>query len=128
MPSEAVTPVIDMNSEIIIQGLRLHARHGVLPQERRVGNVFELDINLTFDASLAMESDNVDHTVNYARVIELVETQMAIPSDLLENAAMRIRKAICDEFPQITAGSIALYKIHPPLKAQMSRIGFTLKW
>ena len=117
-----------MQTSIIIEGLKIFARHGVLEQERRVGNSFELDIRLDFDASQAMESDMVDHTVNYARVIEIVSNTMAVPSNLLEHAAARIRRDICAEFPAITSGRIALYKIHPPLSAQLARTGFILNW
>lgn len=117
-----------MQTSIVIEGLRIFARHGVLEQERRVGNEFELDIRLDFDAAQAMDSDDVDHTVNYARVIDIVNARMARPANLLEHATALIRDAICNEFPQITSGRIALYKIHPPLSAQLARTGFILNW
>ena len=117
-----------MSESIVIEGLRIHARHGVLPQERRVGNVFEIDLRLDFDATAAMTTDRVESTVNYAEVVEVVEREMAVPSDLLEHVAGRIRTAICHHFPQITSGRLALYKIHPPMKAQLGRIGFIINW
>lgn len=65
---------------IEINGLEIHAGHGVLPQERMVGNTFRVDLCLDLDLSKAMDSDNVDDTVNYARVIGIVKQEMAIPS------------------------------------------------
>ena len=126
-PAVAVN-FVGMHSSIVIEGLRIFARHGVLEQERRVGNEFELDIRLDFDASRAMDSDDVNHTVNYARVIDIVNSAMANPANLLEHAAANIRNEILNEFPQITSGKIALYKIHPPLSAQLARTGFILNW
>lgn len=117
-----------MHTSIVIEGLRIFARHGVLDQERRVGNDFELDIRLFFDASEAMMSDDVAHTINYARVIDIIKSSMAEPSRLLEHATARIKQNLCAEFPAITSGSIALYKIHPPLSAQLGRTGFILNW
>lgn len=117
-----------MESTIVIEGLKVYARHGVLEQERLVGNTFEIDLRLCFDASAAMESDDVADTVNYARVVDIVNGCMAQPSRLLEHAAARIRKAVCDEFPKITSGRIALYKVHPPLSVQLARTGFILTW
>ncbi len=117
-----------METSIVIEGLKIFARHGVLEQERRVGNTFEVDLCLNFDATKAMASDAVGDTVNYARVIELVNEVMAVPSDLLEHVAARIRDAVCGGFPEITSGKIALYKIHPPLSVQLGRVGFVLKW
>lgn len=113
---------------ILIEGLRIHARHGVLPQERTVGNLFELDIRLYFNAHKAMESDLVEETVNYAKVIDLVKDVMEEPSALLEHVAGRIRQAVCSEFPVISGGSISIYKIHPPVNAELGRVGFQLQW
>ena len=41
-------------SSIVIDGLRIMARHGVWPQETTVGNMFEVSVRLDFDAAGAM--------------------------------------------------------------------------
>ena len=76
-------------SSIVIDGLRIMARHGVWPQETTVGNMFEVSVKLDFDAAGAMMADNFGLTVSYAEVIELIKQEMSVPSKLLENAVRR---------------------------------------
>lgn len=113
---------------ITIDGLRLFARHGVFEQEKAGGNVFELDIRLSFPCDGAMRSDTLENTVNYAEVVEIAKDEMAIPSRLLEHVVGRIRGAVLARFPQITSGRIALRKLRPPICAELSSVGFEYEW
>lgn len=118
----------ELTTYIDIDGLRLHARHGVFEQERAVGNEFAVTARLYFPCHDAMESDDLSHTVNYADVVDIIKREMDIPSKLIENVAARIRKAIVTAYPAITAGRITIAKLHPPIPAQMSRVAFTIEW
>ncbi len=68
-------------SSIVIDGLRIMARHGVWPQETTVGNMFEVSVRLDFDAAGAMMADNFGLTVSYAEVIELYAGQSLLAAD-----------------------------------------------
>lgn len=113
---------------IHIDGLRIFARHGVNPQERVAGNVFEVNVSLKSDAGTAMVNDSLGDTVNYAEIVDLIKNCMAEPSKLLENAVYRIYKAIIESYPAVSHGSISLYKIQPPISAELARVGFTYTW
>jgi len=113
---------------IHIDGLRIFARHGVNPQERVVGNMFEVNLSLKIDAEAAMKNDSLGDTVNYAEIVDLVKKCMNEPSLLLENAAYRISLAITKCYPSIKHGSISLYKIQPPISAELSKVGFSFDW
>ncbi len=115
-------------SSIVIDGLRIMARHGVLPQETTVGNMFEVSVKLDFDAAGAMRADNFGLTVSYAEVIELIKQEMSVPSKLLENAVRRIWMAITRRYPEVSGGEIALYKLQPPVSAELKRAGFVYRW
>ena len=79
---------MSMKATIEVDGLRLRARHGVMAQERIVGNEFEISLSLEYPPALkAVESDCVDDTLNYARAIEIVRQIMAEPSYLIEHVA-----------------------------------------
>ena len=58
----------EMQNKIIIEGLRLYAYHGVLPQERKVGAYFTIDAEITTDFSSAIETDDLRGTLNYADI------------------------------------------------------------
>lgn len=118
-----------MKATIEIDGLRIWARHGVMPQERAVGNEFEVSVAFDYPPALkAVETDNVDDTLNYAVVIEIIRDVMAEPSALLEHVAGRIKDAVLERFPEIASGRITVSKPAPPVSAQIAAARFTLSF
>ena len=113
---------------IEIKGLELWARHGVLEQERAVGNTFSLDVTLRCNLARAMETDNVEDTVNYADVIKLIKIEMAIPSQLLEHVVWRIRNRITERFPAVKGGKVTLRKLTPPVTCEVKSVGISTEW
>ena len=57
-----------MTDSIFISGLSLHAYHGVMPHEGKVGQSFKLDLLLDIDLSEASRSDRLAHTVSYDQI------------------------------------------------------------
>lgn len=149
-----MTSLLEMTFTIELEKMRFYARHGVFPQERAVGNWFEVSVSLTYEADADMApDDNLAGTINYARVAEIVTHEMSIPSQLLETVALRIRRALLDAFaasasavssasgastavtndatdasPIITSGSIRVAKITPPLGLPLASASATLRW
>lgn len=117
-----------IETTIEVNGLRLFARHGVMPQEREVGNVFEVTVHLTADVAESFENDNIDSTVNYAEVVALIKRCMAQPSDLLEHVAARIRREIIACYPEIKAGMVRVAKLTPPIPADMDSVAVVIRW
>ncbi len=104
--------------------MEFKAYHGCLEQEKVRGNVFTVDFRGELDLSAAAESDNLNDTLNYGEVYEIVAYEMSIPSELLENVAGRIVKSIAAQFPQLVTFSIRVSKKRPPVDgvAQWSRV------
>ena len=104
--------------------MEFKAYHGCLEQEKVRGNSFTVDFRGELDLSAAAESDNLDDTINYAEIYEIVSDEMSIPSELLENVAGRIVKAIEKRFPQIARFSVRVSKKRPPVEGvtQWSRV------
>ena len=94
--------------------MKFYAYHGVLEQERRVGNTFVVDLTLTAPLEKAVQSDQLEDTINYAEVYELTKREMNIPSQLLEHVAGRICRALRHHFPQIEQIEIRVSKLNPP--------------
>ena len=111
---------------ITLDSLRFYAYHGAEPQEAIVGAWYTVDISITADATLAIQSDELSGTINYAKVAEIIKQQMQIRSALLEHVAGRIAKALFDGFPAIKALTIKVCKENPPVCAPCSASGFTL--
>ena len=117
-----------MTGTIEVNGLRLFARHGVLDQERRVGNTFEVTLHLRYPISEAMLTDDVASTLNYAEVVDVVKEVMTTPSRLLERVAYRIYETLLHRWPDIEGGSITVRKLTPPIPAQLKDVAITIEW
>ena len=119
-------PCVIMNriGTIELEGMEFKAYHGCLEQEKVRGNLFTVDFRGELDLSAAAESDNLDDTLNYGEIYDIVADEMSIPSELLENVAGRIVKAIEARFPELVSFSIRVSKKRPPVEgvAQWSRV------
>ena len=119
MPTDTNIDMEPLTTQIELKQMVFHAFHGVDPQERKVGNRFVVDLLLTLPLEKAMESDDLNDTVNYALVYEVVKKEMEIPSNLIEHVAGRIVQSLHDRFPQISIVRLKLSKINPPIGADM---------
>ena len=109
---------------IELEGMEFKAYHGCLEQEKVRGNSFIVDFRGELDLSAAAESDNLNDTLNYGEIYDLVAEEMSIPSELLENVAGRIVREIERRFPQLVTFSVRVSKKRPPVDgvAQWSRV------
>lgn len=116
-----------MSDRIFITGLVLHAFHGVMPHEAKVGQTFTIDLELTIDLSEAAQSDKVRDTVSYDKVVECVSDVFCDKRfRLIEAAAGRAADAILGNFPRVEAVKVTIHKPHAPVAATFSDIGITL--
>lgn len=111
------------SSYICLDNLRFHAYHGVMPQERMVGNDYNVSLRIRYDISQAMVSDKVEDTLNYAEVFQLVSQEMAVPSSLIERVAGRIGDRLFRRFPTIEEIELKIMKINPPMGADCEGAG-----
>ena len=104
---------------IELKKMIFHANHGVMEQERIVGNTYRIDLKLFLDLSKAIESDKLEDTLNYADIYKLIKEEMAIPSFLLEHVAGRIVRKIKQNYPHISKITIRLAKRNPPIEGEI---------
>lgn len=105
------------SSYITLREVRFHAFHGVMPQERKVGADFTVTLRVKADLSRPVFSDNVNDTLNYAALYDVLKREMVQPSRLLEHIAGRIGQAVFDSFPQVETADVMLTKLNPPMGA-----------
>lgn len=119
-----------MNNNIIIDvtGIHVYARHGVMPQERTVGNEFVVDLRLEYQAQSAVMDDSLEGTINYAEAIDVVRKEMQCPSQLLEHVAARIRAALIERWGGISGGYVRVSKPNAPVGAQVDNVSVTLRF
>lgn len=114
---------------IRVNALSIYAYHGVLPQERTEGNDYLVNIEVSVSHALpGVFTDKVDDTINYATLVDIARSEMAVPSDLLEHVAGRIASRICDTFADFDEGSVAITKTRPPYPCDSDGATVTLKF
>ncbi len=116
-----------MTDRIFIRGLALHAYHGVMPHEGKVGQTFTLDLDLDVDLSDAARSDKVKDTVSYADVAQCVEKAFTgLRFRLIEAAGGAVADAVLAAFPRVLGVAVTIHKPHAPIAATFSDVGVTL--
>ncbi len=112
-----------VQTQIILNKVKIFAHHGVLPQERTVGANFYVSLKIDTDFSNALTCDELSNTVSYADVYKRVCEEMATPSALLEHAAGRILSRLFSDFPTIEGIQLTLTKENPPMGADCQECG-----
>lgn len=116
-----------MTTKIIFENLKIYAYHGALPEENIIGTYYILNLEIHADLWKAVGTDDLDDTVNYAEINEIIHQQMKIPSKLMEHVAGRILKNIKMKFPQVSFLKIKITKTAPPMKGEMDGVSVEIE-
>lgn len=106
--------------------MEFQAYHGCFAEEQVIGNTFVVDLHLDTETDSSELTDNLNETVDYAAVFEIVKEQMAIKSKLLEHVGRRILDAISDQFPEIDFIEVKVSKLNPPVGGKVHSVSVTL--
>jgi dihydroneopterin aldolase len=116
-----------MSDRIFIKGVALHAYHGVMAHEAKVGQTFTIDLDLEIDLAAAARSDKVVDTVSYDKVVNCAsEAFCAQRYRLIEAAAGRVADAILADFSRVRSVRVTIHKPHAPIAATFCDVGVTL--
>lgn len=100
---------------IKLSGLRFHSYHGVLPQEQKIGNEFMVSVSVSIPFNLDILNDNLEATISYADIYDIVADEMQRARKLLETVAATISLRIKEKWPHIIDGNISICKSTPPI-------------
>ena len=114
-------------SVISIEGMEFYAYHGCFEEEQVIGTWFEIDLFMNVDTSEAEQQDDLNKTVNYQEVYQIVKREMMIPSKLIEHVGNRILNVVCDNFPTIQSARIKIKKKNPPLGGKIDFVSVMLE-
>lgn len=104
---------------IRLKNIELYAYHGVSPEEQKLGQRFELDIELTSDLATKDMADDITNAVNYEDVYNLTKQIFCNNKwKLLETAAVKVAKGI-SELNKVQAVNVRIRKLNPPIPGFM---------
>ena len=116
-----------MTTKILFENLKIYAYHGVLPEETIIGTYFIVNVELHADLWKAVGTDDLNDTVNYAEVNDIIHEEMKIPSKLMEHVCGRISKKIKLEFQQISYIKVKMTKTNPPMQGEMEGVSVEIE-
>jgi len=114
-------------SMISIEGMEFYSHHGCFEEEQIIGTRFIVDLFFELDTSRAELSDDLEDTVNYQLVYQMISREMEKKSYLLEHVARRILDVVSQAFPQIEQAEVKISKLNPPLgRGKVQSVNVTL--
>lgn len=111
---------MDTSYNIIrLQNMVFYGYHGGQQPERELGQRFEVDVDIFYDATEAIRTDDVNRAVDYRQVFELVEEIVTGKEyHLLETLAQNIAESILDWF-SIDGLLVRVRKPNVPLRGNL---------
>ena len=117
-----------MSDAIFITGLLVHAHHGVMRHEKKVGQQFVIDLELAIDLADAGASDKLVDTVSYSSIVEAATRAFTAKSfRLVEAAAQAIADEVLASFPRVASVRVTVHKPHAPIAAIFNDVGVTIR-
>ncbi|MBA64876.1 MAG: dihydroneopterin aldolase [Candidatus Marinimicrobia bacterium] len=103
--------------KIRILNLQIPAKHGVFDFEKDKDRVFELDIEMHANLNIPINSDKLEDTIDYSKVVAST-TKIFKESDhnLIESIAGKIGDGLIAKYP-IQKAVIKIRKPHAPIDA-----------
>ena len=110
-----------MSDLIKITGLSAKGFHGVLESEKRRGQKFIVDVEM--NVSFANLKDDVNKTVNYAQVAQLIHDHITgKPVELIETLAENIAKTLLKEFKKVKEVKVIVHKPKAPISLSFTDV------
>lgn len=107
---------------IKVTNIRVYAYHGCLSQETKIGSDYLVNVSVQADLSKSAASDELNDTVDYVFLNQVVKEEMAIPSKLLETVGSRILQRFLKESPLIKKATVAISKLNPPIGGDVEMV------
>ena len=107
---------------IKVENIRVFANHGCLTEETKIGSDYRVDLLVKANLSASAESDELDNTVDYVLLNNIVKDEMAIPSKLLETVAKRVLNRVFKESEMVKKATIFISKINPPIGGDVEMV------
>ena len=116
-----------MTDLIRITGIRVFAYHGVLPDEKKDGQNFLVDVELSMDLTPAGASDALAETVDYGLLAQRIHDVVASERwDLIERVATRVAETALED-DRVDAVVATVHKPAAPIAVGFSDVSVTVR-
>ncbi|MBC8124537.1 MAG: dihydroneopterin aldolase [Candidatus Kapabacteria bacterium] len=110
-------------TRLSIDNAEFFAFHGVREEERNLGGRYQVDVDVWYDTTKAVMSDDLSDTVNYEELLFLVNEHMSgEPCELIETLSYDIASAIIDRFTVVRQTTVRVRKLSVPIQQILDHV------
>ena len=110
---------------IHLTNLQFHSFHGIYEEERILGNLYEVNVEITVDGNETVT--DLSETVNYETAFAITAQRMTIPTPLLETVAQDLANLLYAAEKRTRSVKINIQKKYPPIATIQGSVGVTYK-
>jgi 7,8-dihydroneopterin aldolase/epimerase/oxygenase len=112
---------------IQVEGIKVYAYHGCLEEEGKIGCNYIVDVIMETDFSEAAKTDDLNKTIDYVIVYDIVKAQMAIRSKLIEQVGQRIVDELKKQLKGLKSLEVKVTKLNPPMNGNVEKVSIVIK-
>lgn len=113
--------------KIIVKGLKIFAYHGVDKEEKERGQNFVVDAVLHLSLRRAGETDDVEDTVSYSKVVNTIRKVISENNyNLIEKVATRVTQQLFLDFFEINNVEVTIKKPNAPVDADFEYMAVSI--
>ena len=114
--------------KIFVENLEFVGHHGVYEEEQREGRQFLADLVVELDSPDAVETDDIDDTVDYRGLADtILEIGRGPSCHLIERLGERMLEGLFDRFVRIRHAELTLRKFATGVPGAPESVGITME-
>jgi dihydroneopterin aldolase len=109
-----------------LTGIEVFAHHGVLPEEKQIGQRFLIDLDVELDLRAAGMTDHLAETIDYGGLAERVHELVAANRwNLIEKVAEETAELVLS-VPTVKAVRVTVHKPNAPIAVDFADVSVTI--
>ena len=113
--------------KVTLTGIRVFGYHGVFDHEKKNGQEFIVDVDISYKTNKAIDTDNLKYTIDYAEVALLVKDIIEGESrNLIETVAEESANKIMKKF-DIKSVRVTLHKPNAPVDVELRDVSVSVE-
>ena len=112
---------------IRVRDIKIHTNHGCLEEEGKIGGDYIVNVEVNTDLTLSAQTDELNDTVDYVAIYNIVYEHMKRRVKLLETVVQRIIDDILKNHPTVKLAQVEVRKINPPIGGEVGYVSVERK-
>lgn len=113
--------------KILLNDMQFYGFHGLFPEENKLGQRFNVDLEMLVDLKKAGQTDDMLASVHYGHAFELVKSIVeGEAKNLIEAVAEEIATQLLGKFDLIDACKVKVIKPDPPIPGHYQSVAIEI--